>query len=194
MRWFIRALALVVVMAAGAVVSSLMGNEARLLGPPGVGARLRTYLSTNVAETSDTSPFPELRPRRYPDLGPEALFARVEEAVGALPRSRIRERHPHAHWLRAVVRTRVLRHRHDLTVWVEADPAGGAVLNARSASRGGRGDSRPTRGISWTCTSASTSSSSPARPRPQSHAEPQAGVRMARRGAIRYPPAPWRAG
>ncbi len=140
MRWIVRALALVAVMTVGALVSSLMGNEARLLGPPGVGARLRTYLSTNVAETSDTSPFPELRPRRYPDLGPEALFARVEEAVRALPRSRIRDRHPHTHWLRAVVRTRVLGHRHDLTVWVEADPAGGSVLQVRSASRVGRGD------------------------------------------------------
>jgi uncharacterized protein (DUF1499 family) len=140
MRWIVRALALVVVMTAGALVSSLMGNEARLLGPPGVGARLRTYLSTNVAETSDTSPFPELHPRRYPDLAPEALFARAEEAVRSLPRSRIRERHPHAHWLRAVVRTRVLRHRHDLTVWVEADATGGSVLQVRSASRAGRGD------------------------------------------------------
>lgn len=140
MRWLVRALALVVVVATGALVSSLMGNEARLLGPPGVGARLRTYLSTNVAETIDGSAFPELRPRRYPDLTPDELFPRVEEAVRALPRSRVRERHPHTHWLRAVIRTRVLRHRHDLVVWVEADPAGGAVLKARSASRVGRGD------------------------------------------------------
>src|SRR5262245_23428931 len=53
--------------------------------PPGFSSRLTTYLDQHVAETAEGSPFPELRPRHYADLTPDALFAIVEQAVQGMP-------------------------------------------------------------------------------------------------------------
>ena len=54
-----------VVVSAALLVAGLITNKLPWTDPPGVGKRLMTYLSTNIAETAVDSPFPELRPRAY---------------------------------------------------------------------------------------------------------------------------------
>jgi uncharacterized protein (DUF1499 family) len=140
-RRLLRALAVLAVIGAGALVGSLARNNPPWRDPPGFAARLHTYLTTHVAETRADSPFPELRPRRYPGLAPDALYRLAVQALEHMPRTVIVERQPAARELRAVVRTPLVGYRDDLTVRVEPNPAGtGSVLMARSASRVGRGD------------------------------------------------------
>ncbi len=141
MRRLLRALAVLAVIGAGALVGSLARNNPPWRDPPGFAARLHTYLTTHVAETRADSPFPELRPRRYPGLAPDALYRLAVQALEHMQRTVIVERQPAARELRAVVRTPLVGYRDDLTVRVEPNPAGtGSVLMARSASRVGRGD------------------------------------------------------
>jgi uncharacterized protein (DUF1499 family) len=140
-RRILHALALLAVIGAGAMVGSLARNNPPWRDPPGFAARLRTYLTTHSAETRPDSPFPELRPRRYPDLAPDMLYERVSQALARMPRTVIVDRRPAAREVHAVVRTPLVGYRDDLTVWVEPSPTGsGSVLMARSVSRVGRGD------------------------------------------------------
>jgi hypothetical protein len=62
-----------VLLGAALIAAGLIANRLPLTEPPGLLTRLSAYLNTNVAETQENSPFPELRPRRY-EAPPELLF------------------------------------------------------------------------------------------------------------------------
>lgn len=120
------------VVGASLFVAGLISNDLPWSDPPGMGTRLMTYLSTNVAETTSDSAFPELRPRTY--AAPAALmFDVARRAAEALHW----EVEPEARKIEAVVTTRVIKFKDDVTIWVEADGEERSTLFARSASRVG---------------------------------------------------------
>jgi hypothetical protein len=110
-------------------------NRPPLSSPPGPAARLKTYLTTNVAETRLEHPYPELRTPHL-DAAPD----RVREAVVvAMEDLGWREISGSGGEVRAVVVSSLFRFRDDVTVRLE-EANGGTLVHARSASRVGRGD------------------------------------------------------
>jgi uncharacterized protein (DUF1499 family) len=131
MKWFALILALPFLLLAG----GLLLNRPPLLAPPGPMERLKTYLTTNVAETQEGHVFPELRP---PLFATEAKA--TQDAVLAAMRSLgWREVQAIDGEVRAVAVSALFRFRDDVTVRLEATE-GGTLLHARSASRIGKGD------------------------------------------------------
>ena len=131
-------LSLLVVLPLLLVVGSLLLNGVPLTDPPGVGARLRTYLTANVAETRPEHPFAELRQRNF-SVPAEELYDRVVEAVGTLGWRVVSEDRP-AQRLDAVVETRLLRFRDNVQIEVWPGGTQRSQLYVRSSSRVGRGD------------------------------------------------------
>ncbi|MGQ0657145.1 MAG: DUF1499 domain-containing protein [Chromatiales bacterium] len=129
---------LAVGIAVAPVLGALLLNRLPWTDPPGVGARLRVYLSTNVAETCEHSVFPELRPRHF-GLDSKWLYANVREALTRLGWEVVAES-ADVPKLTAVVTTPVLRFKDDVTIRVERAPGGGCVLHVISRSRVGRAD------------------------------------------------------
>ncbi len=122
------------------VLASLLGaglisNDLPWSDPPGVGTRLMTYLSTNVAETTSDSAFPELRPRTY--AAPAALMFDVARRAAEALHWELSTVEPEARKIEAVATTRVIKFKDDITIWVEADGEERSTLFARSASRVG---------------------------------------------------------
>lgn len=116
-------------------VAGLAGNRPPLLDEPGPGARLWRYLSSNVAETSPDSPYPELRTRCLPG-DPGSLRAQVVAVATDLG------------WhleavegdsVAFVAVTPLLRFRDDVSVRLKP-AACGTQLQVRSSSRVGKGD------------------------------------------------------
>ncbi len=123
---------------AALLVAGIVANRLPLSDPPGLAARLSTYLNTHVAETSDDSPFAELRLRRYE--APEGLlFDIVRRAVLGL-KWEIANIDAEKKELQAVVTTKVWRFKDDVIVQVRPTQPSGSVLWARSVSRVGKGD------------------------------------------------------
>jgi len=135
----VRALFVLILLVLLLLTLGVLQNAPPLSEPPGTVVRLYTYIDTNVAETAVGSPFPELRPRQY-TLAPEALYAKVREAIERLPRWEIIESSETRRELRAVVTSRIFRFKDDVTVVVVAKPDGRPMVTLRSASRVGRGD------------------------------------------------------
>jgi len=119
-------------------VGGLLLNRLPLLDPPGLGTRLRTYLTTNVAETRTDHPFPELRERSF-SVPPSELYSKVRDAVVSLG-WRVVQEDRQALRLEAVVETPLLRFRDDVQIEVRPAAAEESRLRVRSASRVGRGD------------------------------------------------------
>lgn len=117
--------------------SALLRNGVPISAPPGTLRRISAYLSTNVAETKDDHPFPELR-TRYFDVDAESLFARVGAAMDILGWTRFAD--ADARILRAEVRTPLLRFTDDLSAEVIRSGERRAKLRVRSSSRVGRAD------------------------------------------------------
>lgn len=120
------------------LAAGIISNRLPLTAPPGFLTRLSTYLNTNVAETKEDSPFPELRPQRY-EAPPELILDVARRAVQGL------------HWdltsldaekkeIQAIVTTKVWGFKDDLTVQVQPAQPSGSLLLVRSASRVGKGD------------------------------------------------------
>ena len=134
-------LALPMMLLAALLAGGLWMNNLPWDDPPGMGIRLQTYLESHVAETAEGSPFPELRPRHYPNVSPDQLFAHVERAVAGMPDWTIAARDAKRRRVEAVVSTPLLRFQDDVTINVTAEANGnGAVLFLRSQSRIGQGD------------------------------------------------------
>jgi uncharacterized protein (DUF1499 family) len=119
------------------LVGGVLGNRLPLLAAPGPLERLRTYMTTNVAQTSPHSRFPELAEPTFA-ASPDRLFEAVAAAIDALGWERASD--PGAREHRAVVVTPVWRFRDDVTARVVATGTGESRLTLRSASRVGRGD------------------------------------------------------
>jgi uncharacterized protein (DUF1499 family) len=120
------------------IVAGIIANRLPLTDPPGLLARLSTYLNTNVAETKEDSPFPELRLRRY-EAPPELLFDVARRAAQSL-RWEITTLDADKKEIQAVVTTKVWGFKDDVTVQIQQAQPSGALLWIRSASRVGKGD------------------------------------------------------
>ena len=107
--------------------------------PPGRMVRLVNYVTTHVADTSEESMFPELRPRRYAGVSADALYGAVDRAVGKLGWAVI-QRDKGGRILRAVITTPLLKFEDDIEIAITEAGGGGPQLRARSVSRVGQGD------------------------------------------------------
>ena len=125
------------ILALGLIAGGLIANRPPMMDPPGLWARLVTYLGTHVAETRPDHPFPELRPRFYA-LPPDRLYAVAREAIGGLGWG-IASEDPAGLCLTAVVESALWGFKDDIVVRVEPTE-GGSVLRLRASSRIGRGD------------------------------------------------------
>ncbi len=123
---------------ASLLAAGLISNDLPWSDPPGMGSRLMTYLSTNVAETTPDTAFPELRPRTY--AAPAALMFDVARRAAAALHWELSTVDPEARKIEAVVTTRIIKFKDDVTIWVKADGEERSTLFARSASRVGKGD------------------------------------------------------
>ncbi|MGH6635710.1 MAG: DUF1499 domain-containing protein [Gammaproteobacteria bacterium] len=120
----------------GLLAGALAANSASWNEPPGALKRLRIYLGTHVA-TTENSPLPELKPRRYPLTGERAIET-LRQALAEL--GWVESAYdPERSELHAVVTTRLWRFKDDLRIWVEEEEEG-AVIRAHSQSRLGKGD------------------------------------------------------
>ena len=120
---------------ASLLAAGLISNDLPWSDPPGMGTRLLTYLSTNAAETTRDSVFPELRPRTY--AAPAALMFDVARRAAEALHWELNTVEPEERRIEAVATTRVIKFKDDVTIWVEADGEERSTLFARSASRVG---------------------------------------------------------
>jgi len=127
-----------VLLGAALIAAGLIANRLPLTEPPGLLTRLSTYLNTNVAETQENSPFPELRPRRY-EAPPELLFDVARRAAQNL-KWEITALDAGKKEIQAVVTTKVWGFKDDVTIQVQPAQPSGNWLWVRSASRVGKGD------------------------------------------------------
>ncbi len=119
------------------LAAGIAGNRLPLTSPPGLTARLKTYLTTHRAETRADSIYPELRPREF-SLPPQQLYAAARATLADLGWS-LQAEDSTALRLHAVVVTRLWKFKDDFELVVE--PAGsGSRLLLVSQSRVGRGD------------------------------------------------------
>jgi hypothetical protein len=123
---------------ASLLAAGIIANRLPLTEPPGVVARLFTYLNTNVAETAEDSPYAELRLRRY-DAPPALLFDVARRAVQNL-KWEITSLDAEKKEIQAVATTRVWKFKDDVTIQARPAQPSGSVLWVRSASRVGKGD------------------------------------------------------
>lgn len=120
------------------LAAGVIANRLPLTEPPGLFTRLSTYLNTNVAETKEDSPFPELRLRRY-EAPPELLFDVARRAVQNL-RWEIAAQDAEKKEIQTVVTSKVWHFKDDLTIQVQPAQPNGSLLWVRSVSRVGKGD------------------------------------------------------
>ena len=123
---------------ASLLAAGLIANDLPWSDPPGMGTRLLTYLTTTIAETTPDTAFPELRPRTY--AAPAALMFDVARRAADALHWESSTVDPEARKIEAVVTTKIIRFKDDVTIWVEADGEERSTLFARSASRVGWGD------------------------------------------------------
>jgi uncharacterized protein (DUF1499 family) len=126
-----------VLFGAALLAAGIMGNRLPLSEPPGWGTRLSTYLSTNVAETTQDSPFPELRLRRY-DAPPALIFDIARKAVERLRWEAVFDHDKKE--ITAVVTTKLWKFKDDVTIQIQPAQPSGSLLVVRSVSRVGKGD------------------------------------------------------
>lgn len=119
------------------VMGGLVVNNPPLYDPPGFGERLKTYLTTHVAETRRNHRFPELELPCYP-VSARSLLTRIEHTVELLDWE-IAGIDTQEYRLQAVVTTSLLHFKDDVEIWLV--PAScGTELHLRSRSRVGQGD------------------------------------------------------
>jgi len=124
------------------VLATLLKNDAPLLQQPGFFKRLAVYFTSNVAETSDTHLFPELRTDVFAtDAG--KLYIAVLDALNDLKWDII-ESDEGEHRIKAVVITPILLFKDDMDIKIRTlacqNDAVITALDVRSSSRVGKGD------------------------------------------------------
>ncbi len=120
------------------LAGGLIANRPPLFDPPGPGARLRIYLTTNVAETRVDSPYPELRQPRYP-APPDLLFDVAQRAAQTLGwRTDLAD--AEGREIRAVAVTTLWRFRDHVAIKISPISASESTLSVRSGSEVGKGD------------------------------------------------------
>ena len=134
----IKIVAFALVLIVGVVFFTLQRNDANLFQPPGFQQRLTTFLTTNVAETSDEHPFEELRTPVF-NVGAKKLYERVlyvaaESGWNVLAHDSDNQN------VNIVVRTPVFLFEDDVFVQVQFINMDESSLYIRSSSRKGGAD------------------------------------------------------
>ena len=137
MRTIIHIVITLVILGIMFVIASLVSNEVSWNDAPGFAARLQIYLTTNVAETSEHSAFPELRTRHF-QAPPAEMLTHVRTAIQALGWTVTAEAMGPPR-ISAVVTTPWLRFKDDVIVSIKPSGSGSAV-HVTSRSRIGKGD------------------------------------------------------
>jgi uncharacterized protein (DUF1499 family) len=117
-------------------LAALVLNRVPWLDPPGPAARLKLYLTTNVAETRVDHVRPELRPLELALPEPQMRDA----VIAVIERLGWRDLDEENGVLSAVVVTPLLRFKDDVGVRIEPQTEGLVRVQVRSASRVGQGD------------------------------------------------------
>lgn len=121
------------------LVGGLLGNRVPLFEPPGFGNRVHRYLTTNVAETSDSAVLPELRPLHSP-LASDAAYERALGVVEGLG-WKVEESVEKERTIHAVITTPMFRFQDDFKIEIEQQTGErGSVISVQSRSRVGKGD------------------------------------------------------
>ncbi len=92
----------------------------------------------NDVQTGETPEYPDIQPQRF-DASPDEAFAAIRKLAPRQERWSSLEVDEGERRLRAVAKTKLIRFRDDVTIWVVAEGEGGAV-HMRSKSRLGKGD------------------------------------------------------
>lgn len=119
------------------LIGAFMINNPPMNDPPGFYTRLKTYLTTNVAETKLNHPFPELELPRVA-TAPGLLLTRLELTLEILNWEIIKV-DPRNHEIHAVVATPLFKFKDDVLIKLNPTTAG-TEIHIRSSSRVGRGD------------------------------------------------------
>ena len=101
-------------------------------------AFLRSWPTLNIVETGKTPEYPDIQPRMY-HASREETFDAVRRAVHRLPRWALVADQPESGEVKAEATSRVFRFVDDVRIRVSSREDT-AVVDARSASRIGRGD------------------------------------------------------
>ena len=120
------------------VFGALLRNDLPWTDPPGFVTRLQHYLSTNVAETVKTSPYPELIMREY-HYPIDTFFSLLETSVAKLGWE-IDSQHDQTYTLHAVVTTPLIGYKDDVYIKLIPMTENRNNLYIRSSSRKGHGD------------------------------------------------------
>jgi len=122
----------------GLVFFTLQRNGANLFQEPGFVKRLSTYLTSNVAETSDDHPFPELRTPVFSvsadKLYQRALYVAAESGWSILANDRDNQD------ANFVVRSPIFLFEDDVYIQVKFVGVNESSLYVRSSSRTGKAD------------------------------------------------------
>ncbi len=134
----IKVIAFALVFVVGLVFFTLQRNGANLFQEPGFAKRLTTYLTTNVAETADNHPFPELRTPVF-SVDAEKLYQRVlyvaaESGWSVLANDRDNQD------ANFVARTPIFLFEDDIYIQVKFVDVNESSLYVRSSSRTGKAD------------------------------------------------------
>lgn len=138
MKRVLQGILILLVLAVSVSALTLIQNDVPWNKPPGFLKRLTVYLTRNVAETSDTALFPELRTRTYnitansfmDQLIPHLIFLGWE--VQGVDKDRLS--------IDAVVRTPLLGFKDDIHIRLEPVAKKQTRLHIRASSRVGRAD------------------------------------------------------
>jgi len=122
----------------GLVMGAFIQNDLPWNDPPGVFKRLQQYTTTNVAETTTDSNYPELILRVY-DLPAEELFNMLQASVDMLGWE-ITGRHDETYSILAVVTTPLRGYKDDVAIRLLPLSENRNQLYIRSNSREGHGD------------------------------------------------------
>jgi len=123
---------------ASLLVAGIISNRLPLNDPPGFGTRISTYLSTNVAETSADSVFPELKLRRY-EAPPGLLFDVARRAVQGM-KWEVTGMDDTKNEIYAGGTTKLWKYKDDVVIQIQPAQPSGSWLWVRSSSRVGKGD------------------------------------------------------
>lgn len=117
---------------------ALIQNKTSLFSPPGFGERLSLFLTTNVAETSDSPRLPELKTPEF-DQSADYIFSKIKR-YAENQGWEIQAINEDEYTLNAVASTALWGFKDDININVEPDDELSCTLQVRSSSRTGRGD------------------------------------------------------
>lgn len=137
-KMFVSFLILLILAPVFMTIGAILKNQVPLFDSPGVLKRVTTYLTTNIAQTSDTTELPELRTPIF-QLPVGRVYQNTLEAVKQLGWE-ITEFDPAGFQIQAIVTTPLFRFRDDVKIHIEQIKPEQSSLAMTSSSRIGRGD------------------------------------------------------